>query len=217
MDTYGYIYITTNKINGNRYIGQHKARDWDSKYFGSGKLILKAIQKYGIENFTCFPLAWAWSKEELNQLEIDYIAHYKPEYNLTKGGDGTGGYIFTDEDKIKISKSLKGEKNGMYGKKHTPESIEKMSKKHKGNIFSEEHKRKISESKKGEKHHNFGKHLTKEYKRKISEYEKGEKNHFFGKKHTKETIKKMSEKHKLYWQNKKLNNIGEKNGCIETA
>jgi hypothetical protein len=203
METYGYIYITTNKINSKRYIGQHKSKDWDSDYIGSGKLLHYAIKKYGIENFTCFPLAWAWNKEELNKLEIDYIAHYKPEYNLTKGGDGTGGYIFTDEDKRKISKSLKGEKNGMYGKKHTPETIEKMSESGKRKIFSEEHKRKISESEKGEKHHNFGKHLTGEYKRKISESEKGKKNHFFGKKHTQETIEKMIEKRKLYWQNKK--------------
>lgn len=43
------IYKTTNLINGKIYIGQ------DSKdrpnYYGSGKLIHRAIKKYGKENF----------------------------------------------------------------------------------------------------------------------------------------------------------------------
>jgi group I intron endonuclease len=106
MKTYGYIYITTNKINGNRYIGQHKSVDWDSNYIGSGILLGKAIKKYGIENFQCFPLAWSWNKDELNQLEIDYIAHYKPEYNIAKGGDG-GSYPHSEETNKKISEGIK--------------------------------------------------------------------------------------------------------------
>ena len=146
MDTYGYIYITTNTINNKRYIGQHKSKDWDYKYFGSGLNLTRAITKHGIEKFTCFPLAWAWNKEELNQLEIDYIAHYKPEYNISKGGNGGNlGYEaiekmrqakigkpswnkgkrglqkHTDKWKLEQSKRCKGNKNSFYGKHHTDE------------------------------------------------------------------------------------------------
>jgi hypothetical protein len=57
METIGYIYITTNKLNGKRYIGQHQSKDWDYKYFGSGIYLKRAIKKYGLENFTCFLIA----------------------------------------------------------------------------------------------------------------------------------------------------------------
>lgn len=44
-----YIYLTTNTINGKKYIGMcTRDDDW---YFGSGKLIKSAIKKYGKENF----------------------------------------------------------------------------------------------------------------------------------------------------------------------
>jgi len=45
-----YIYKITNKINNRIYIGSHYGTIHDS-YFGSGKAILKAIKKYGKENF----------------------------------------------------------------------------------------------------------------------------------------------------------------------
>jgi hypothetical protein len=48
--SYGYIYKTTNLINGKIYIGQHKGC-LSSHYIGSGKLIRWAINKYGKRNF----------------------------------------------------------------------------------------------------------------------------------------------------------------------
>jgi hypothetical protein len=42
-DIYGYIYETINLKNGKTYIGQHKHKDWDSNYYGSGKLLRCAI------------------------------------------------------------------------------------------------------------------------------------------------------------------------------
>ena len=51
---YGFIYITTNNINGKKYIGQKKY-DKEGKwktYLGSGIILNRAIKKYGAENFS---------------------------------------------------------------------------------------------------------------------------------------------------------------------
>ena len=50
---YGYVYKTTNLINGMIYIGQHKGEVFDTESFGSGLLIREAFSKYGIDNFKC--------------------------------------------------------------------------------------------------------------------------------------------------------------------
>jgi hypothetical protein len=226
METYGYIYETINLKNGKTYIGQHKSKSWDSNYFGSGILLNRAIKKYGLENFECNLIMWAYSKEELNKLEIKYIDYYKPEYNLTAGGEGTVGYIFTDDVKKKISLALIGEKNPFYGKHHSKETCKKISESKKGKKQkpsearkgikrSEETKRKISESHRGKKRRPFSEeHKRKirekrklqiffphseETKQKISSAMKG-KNAY---KRSDETKQKMSEARKRYWSNKK--------------
>jgi group I intron endonuclease len=197
METYGYIYITTNQINNKRYIGKYKSKDWDYSYFGSGKLLGYAIKKYGLENFTCFPLAWAWNEDELNQLEISYIEHYKPEYNIAKGGHG--GNLGEKVNK-KISEKLKG-------KVHTEEHKRKISESNKGKkrkTFTEEHKRKLSEKCKGEKNGMFGKNHTEKTRLKLIESAKGENNPMFGRKHSEGTKLKISIARKKYFENKKI-------------
>lgn len=41
---FGYIYKTTNKINGKIYVGLHKKSFFDESYKGSGKLISQAFK-----------------------------------------------------------------------------------------------------------------------------------------------------------------------------
>lgn len=63
-------------------------------------------------------------------IEMDVIKRLKSKgktlCNLTDGGNGCLGMFVSDETKAKISKRVSGSKNGMYGKKHTKEAINKM-------------------------------------------------------------------------------------------
>lgn len=98
------------------------------------------------------------------------------------------------------SEANKGEKNPMYGKKHSEEAKKKISAAHKGekNSFygkhhSAETRKKISEGNKGKPTWSKGKKLSEETKKKISEAQKGENNHNYGKHFSEETKKKLSE------------------------
>ena len=95
---YGYIYLTTNLTTGKKYLGQHKAKSFDNKYLGSGSLLLKELQEFGTENFSCSILeslndvpTICNSKEELNASERYYIKLFNcvdsnEYYNLHPGG-----------------------------------------------------------------------------------------------------------------------------------
>lgn len=90
---YGYIYKTTNLVNGKIYIGQHKSNKFDPKYKGSGVHFKNAIKKYGETNFITEMLdSSANNAAELNELEIYYIDKYNSRdpdygYNIHCGGN----------------------------------------------------------------------------------------------------------------------------------
>ena len=91
-----YIYLTTNLVNNKQYIGQHKGSIHDS-YLGSGRDIVKAIKKYGSENFKKEILIECDSREEADYWESYYINYYnavedKNFYNLQEGGTGGDGW-----------------------------------------------------------------------------------------------------------------------------
>lgn len=95
---YGYIYKTTNLVNGKIYIGQHKADKFDITYFGSGKVLLNAIDKYGKENFICEILEWCETQSNTNSRERYWIKFYNSRdrnvgYNITEGARDGREYI----------------------------------------------------------------------------------------------------------------------------
>ena len=150
------------------------------------------------------------TEQEAKDLEIELIAkHGRIDLgegyliNKTDGGEGTNGYIVSEETRKKMSESHKG-------KIKTEEHRRKLSEAHKGKIITEESKRKMSESSKGKNNPNFGKPRTEETKRKMSEAhkgkiiteeskrnmseaKKGKNNPNFGKPRTEETRRKISE------------------------
>ena len=154
MKKYYYTYLILNKINGKGYIGAHGTNDYEDHYLGSGLLILKAIEKYGHENFIRIILKRKESFQEAHLLESLYIKQFdtlQPNgYNICSMGgfDSMKGKKFTEEHKRKIAEShigikpteetrkklkenhydCSGQNNGMYGQTHTKEAREKISK-----------------------------------------------------------------------------------------
>lgn len=178
------IYKITNKLDSKYYIGQHVTENLEDGYMGSGKLICRAIKKYGKENFIKEYIAFCDSIEEMNKLEENMVITIEQDpnsYNLTKGGN--------KPPLAKKGRACKRPKfvNG-YGYKHTeealqkirewtiknqpmrnPESRKKLSETKTGVKLSEQHRRAISESHKGLPSPKKGTKLSKEHKNKLSE------------------------------------------------
>lgn len=71
--TYHYIYKITNLINGKIYIGQHTTSNLDDGYIGSGKILIRAIKKYGVENFRKEIQGFYEDIDELNYMERLFV------------------------------------------------------------------------------------------------------------------------------------------------
>lgn len=87
------VYRITNNLTNKQYIGVHKTNDLQDGYMGSGLLIKRAIEKYGIENFSKEILFEASSSEEMFDKERELIELHDPEYNLHEGGKGGWDYV----------------------------------------------------------------------------------------------------------------------------
>jgi Putative endonuclease segE, GIY-YIG domain len=88
---FGFIYITTNLLNGIKYVGKHSRND--DNYLGSGVQLRAAIEEFGEENFEREIIAYAYTSEQLNSLEKMYIDTFNAVtdplfYNMCPGGDG---------------------------------------------------------------------------------------------------------------------------------
>ena len=88
------IYKITNNINKKYYIGKHITNDPYDGYMGSGKAILRAIKKYGKENFTKEILYFCVDENEMNLIEEHVVnPDDKMSYNMNAGGKGGWHYI----------------------------------------------------------------------------------------------------------------------------
>lgn len=124
-----YIYKITNNINNKIYIGKSTDSRPHKKisYYGSGLLIGRAIEKYGISNFTKEIIDECLDNDELCEKEMYWILHYNSTdssvgYNITPGG--TGGDTLSNHPNADIIR-------------------EKISNTLKGRVFTEDHKKNL--------------------------------------------------------------------------
>lgn len=127
-----YIYKITNIINNKIYIGQtrttypvgrwsaHKNKLNNETHKNSH--LLAAWKKYGSSTWKFEVIDFAENIQELDNKEIEYIKKYNSAnplfgYNICSGG--TNGFVLSASAKLKIGKSSRG-------RKHKPETIEKL-------------------------------------------------------------------------------------------
>lgn len=129
------VYKITNQINGKIYIGVHKTPNVDDGYMGSGKLIIAAIKKYGVENFKKEILAQFESADEMFNEEKNLISQLSPEYNLHPGGNGGFGYINSRPDinpmTSEKARKMRAVSKGTKGHKFSKEFCQNISKRQK--------------------------------------------------------------------------------------
>ncbi|MEX0595071.1 MAG: GIY-YIG nuclease family protein [Candidatus Paceibacterota bacterium] len=82
------IYKTTNLINNKFYIGKYQTQNINDGYLGSGKLLKRAIKKYGLDNFKKEIILECSNEQEMNLAEKILVVIDEMSYNLTDGGRG---------------------------------------------------------------------------------------------------------------------------------
>ena len=210
--TYLVKHVPTNRYYyGVRYKKGCHPNDLWVKYFTSSRKVKGLIRKYGKKSFQ-FEIrktfkttkqARMWEHKVLKRLKVIYRNDF---LNLTDN---------KSVDPVYLSRINKGKNNAMYGRKHSKETKEKISRLGRGKKLSEETKEKLRFYA-GKNHYMYGKKLSEETKQKIrignlgkkhtktmikylSKINKGKNNAMYGKKHSKETRKKL----RIAWERRR--------------
>lgn len=180
---YHFIYKTTNIKNNKYYIGKHSTNNINDGYIGSGKLLMRAIKKYGKQNFKFQILEFCNDSKNLNETEKRYITEDMVLstncYNIALGGQGGNlGKIVNEKIGVSMSKALTGKpkteahKQALRLSNLSYRPTEKTKEKIK-NTITQTWK------------------LMSEHERKAKCGKSGEKNPFYGKSHSLESLEKM--------------------------
>jgi len=205
------IYKITNIINNKYYIGMHQTENINDNYMGSGKLIKRAIQKYGIENFKKEILHIFDNEKDMKNKEKELVVLDEMSYNLCDGGKGGFGYInrtglnnnHKDKEAIyeKVSKSLSG--------RQLPHVSSLLKERHENGLFKKTYFGSRGEIDKLalEKAHSPESNAKRIKTYREKEHQKGEKNSQFGKPRSEETKQKIRESLAKTRELKKLSTI----------
>ena len=190
-DVVGYCYVTYCLDTGQIYIGKKNSTKFVDTYYGSGITVKcwKIMMKYKLDHWS---ISWSNDKQVLLTQESDWVSLAKQVFN---------------DDCVNVRP---GGAPAMLGRKHSPETIEKIresAKRIKHKPLSQETKDRISAA-------NIGKHGMSEERRKavgdfhrgrkrsaetcakIGASKRGENNPFYGTHHSEETKTKISEAQK---------------------
>lgn len=145
------IYKIQNKLNNKIYIGSSvKLEARQQRHFKNllegnhhSNKLQNSYNKYGFENFV-FEVIESYQEIDNNELIsreqywIDFYNSYYDGYNCRPKAKNNYGHKHSEETKQLMSKLNSGENNGMYGKKLSKETKEKIRQKLLGRKFSEE-------------------------------------------------------------------------------
>jgi group I intron endonuclease len=165
---------------------------------GGGHHFHRALRKYGDENFVFEILFDFLDDAELAKVyEWEMISKYKPEYNLTAGGEGgtmhpetrkkigaaNSRRVFTDEMRKRLGDAARGTtrsaetkqkmREAGLGRKHTAETLKKMSDVQRGHPTSEAARAKMRIARQKRESPSKGKKWSAESKARLSAARKG--------------------------------------------
>lgn len=185
---YYLIYKITNTINNKIYIGKHQTDNKDDDYMGSGKILKRAIEKYGIDKFKKEILFECSSLEEMNQKEADivdeeFVARLDT-YNIKLGGQGGFDYI--------------NEKTNWNGFKYINE-----------NGLNNKSNQHLIVSERIKDDDEYAKEFSLKISNSLKLYYKHNPNPFLGKKHTEESKKKISKANSIRQRGENNSNYGK--------
>lgn len=145
-----FVYVTTDHESGKFYIGKHTTKNQNDSYVGSGVWV-QNCKKAGVKLQKQI-IAKCQSEDDAYAFEEKMVAAFRKKYpklcmNFVDGGKGS------------IRQNMIGRKSGMLGKKHSEETLKKLSELGKVNRV-------------GEKHHMYGKKHSEQSKKKMSESHK---------------------------------------------
>lgn len=163
------VYEVTCTINGKTYVGKHQTTDVDDGYLGSGKLLTRAIKKYGRDKFSKRVLFIFDNEAEMNAKEAEIVTEEfcasDDNYNLCPGGQGGWGYvntsgIYTSEQRSLNARKRRDMSGTRLGGMATAEKL-------KDPLFRSEFSRKIRESGRTDYRTRLGKKNSPEQNEKI--------------------------------------------------
>jgi len=137
MTRYGSIYVVTNTVTGEQYVGQTRqkaVRRWKCHINTAHSAtapkyrLAHAILEYGKSAFEFAEVFSAFDAETLDTVEVNFIAELSPTYNIAKGGAGHRGVVTSEEVCLARSERLKKQWSDPKWRAAQLEKLQQMSK-----------------------------------------------------------------------------------------